>query len=148
MVPSQTEVSTSRLSERLATLPSGRSISVRIGEAREAIEVRSPDGTIELEIALTDAGPVVRLRASKLELEAREEFAVRCRRFALQATEGAELSTEGTLRLGGQEMRVRTQDDIHMDGAFIRLNCDPGFPRPGLLPSPDPPLADNHGAGG
>jgi hypothetical protein len=121
--------------ERLAALPSGRSIAVCVADGRESIEIRNPEGLVELEIALTSAGPVLRLRAACLELEASEVVSLRCRRFEVQTTEATELHSEGSFCLSGQEMRVRTRDDIHMDGKFVRLNCDPDFPRPELSQS-------------
>jgi hypothetical protein len=111
-------------SERRAELPSGRSLVLRVADGQESIEIRTPQGQVELQIALTDAGPLVRLRAARLELEASDAVAVRCRRFELETSEATELHSAGVVRITSQELRVRTQDDIHMNGAFIRLNCD------------------------
>ena len=33
-------------------------------------------------------------------------------------------SSGGDVQITGRELRVRTQDDIHMNADFIRLNCD------------------------
>jgi hypothetical protein len=87
-------------------LPSGRSVVLRVGDAEE-LEVRSPDGEVEVRIVLTPSGPVVRLRGARLELEAAESVDVRCRDFNVRA----------------DEMRVKTDGDIHMNAAVIRLNC-------------------------
>jgi uncharacterized protein (DUF2345 family) len=104
-------------------LPSGRSVTVKVAGGQEQIEIRSPDGMVEVEIHLTGAGPVVRLRGGRLELQALEEIALRCRRFEVQTAEAAELHSRGDVRISGQELHVRTQADIHMDGDVIRLNC-------------------------
>lgn len=88
------------------TLPSGRSVVLRVGDTEE-LEIRSPDGEVEVRIVLTDAGPVVRLRAARLEMETTESVDIRCRDFNVRA----------------DEMRVKTDGDIHMNATVIRLNC-------------------------
>jgi hypothetical protein len=88
------------------SLPSGRSIILRVGDVEE-LQVRSPDGEVELTVVLTDAGPVVRMRAARLEVETAESVDIRCKTFNVRA----------------DEMRVRTDGDIHMNAAVIRLNC-------------------------
>jgi hypothetical protein len=103
---------TATVSER--RLPSGRSVVVRFGEEGEDLEVRSPEGDVEVRIELTDAGPVIRLCGARLELEA-AAVAVRCREFDVRA--------EGPLRMSGGELRVKTEEDIHLNGGVIRLNC-------------------------
>lgn len=87
-------------------LPSGRSVVVRLADQGEELLVRSPEGEVEVRILLTEGGPVVRLRAARLELESSERIDVACRQFNVEA----------------EEVRVRTQGDIHMNGATIRLN--------------------------
>src|SRR4051812_44908532 len=91
------------------SLPSGRSVVLRIVGTNEELEVRSPSGETELRVVLTDQGPVLRLSGVRLELEAAETVSVRCRNFEVDASE---------------EMRVRTQGDIHLNGDYIRLNCE------------------------
>ena len=88
-------------------LPSGRSVTLRFGDGNESLEVRSPLGEVEVRIELTDAGPVVKLRGARLELEAADAVAVRCKQFDVRA----------------EEMRVKTEGDIHLNGGIIRLNC-------------------------
>jgi hypothetical protein len=90
-------------------LPSGRKLALRIGSAGEEIEIRSPAGDIEVRIELTDAGPVVSLRGARLELDA-ADVAIRCHDFDVEAS---------------GEIRAQTAGDIHLNGAFIRLNCTP-----------------------
>jgi hypothetical protein len=96
-------------------LPSGRSVIVKTADGREELEIRSPRGEMEVHITLTETGPVVRLRGARLELESPETVVLNCRRFEVNAAE--------EVRIASRELRVRTEADIHMDGATIRLNC-------------------------
>jgi hypothetical protein len=105
-------------------LPRGRTLVLRIGSAGEDIEIRSAAGEIELRIALTDAGPVVSLRGARVEVDA-ADVAFRCRDFDVQASGAARLASAGEMRLEAGEIRAETKHDIHLNGAFIRLNCTP-----------------------
>jgi phage gp45-like len=96
------------------SLPSGRSVVVRIDGGKEELEVRSPQGEVEVRITLTDAGPVVSLRGARLELETPDAVAVQCRRFEVNTTEAVEIS--------GKEMLLQTEDDMRLKGKIIHLN--------------------------
>src|SRR5579859_547084 len=73
-----TPVETRPATER--NLPSGRSVVVRVDGGKEELEVRSPNGDVEVRITLTDAGPVVSVRGARLELESPDAVSVNCRR--------------------------------------------------------------------
>jgi hypothetical protein len=105
------------------SLPSGRSVVVKVDGGREELEIRSPSGEMEVRITLTESGPVVNLRGARLEMEATDAVALRCRRFEVQSTEGTELTSSGDVQITGRELKVRTERDIHMKGEVIRLNC-------------------------
>lgn len=104
-------------------LPSGRSVVVRLSGRNEELEIRSPRGEVEVCITLTDAGPVVKLRGARLELESPDAVAIACRRFEVQTTEGTRLDNAGDVQITGRELHVQTTSDIHMNGGVIRLNC-------------------------
>ena len=104
-------------------LPSGRCVVVRIGEGQEKLEIRNPDGLVEVEVTLTEQGPRVRLRSAQLEIETPESVSVKCKQFAVEASEEVKLQSQSGVQIDGQELRVKTSDDIHMNGAMIRLNC-------------------------
>lgn len=103
-------------------LPSGRSVVLRVGEAPEELEIRSPRGELEVRITLTDEGPVVQLRGARVEVEAADTLAVSCRRFDLRTTETAHLSSAGDIEITGREMRVLTEGDVHMTGDIIHTD--------------------------
>ncbi len=104
-------------------LPSGRSVVVKVDGGREGLEIRSPAGDVEVRIILTENGPEVNLRGARLEMEAIDTVALRCRRFEVQSPEGTELTSSGDVQITGRELKVRTERDIHMNGEVIRLNC-------------------------
>lgn len=116
-------------------LPSGRALVLRTDPAGEEIEIRSPRGEVEVKIVLTDAGPVVTLRGGRLELDA-PAVAVRCQSFAVQAEQDVHLAAQGGVHIAGEELRARTAQDIHLNGAYIRLNCTPETPN---QPAPGEP---------
>jgi hypothetical protein len=111
------------VAEPARRLPSGRSIVVKVAGDGEELEIRDAEGQLELSVSLTAEGPVVRLRGGRLELDAADTVALRCRRFELQTSESTELLSSGAVRITGQELRVKTEDDIHLNGQVIRLNC-------------------------
>jgi hypothetical protein len=108
--------------ERL--FPSGRSVRVKVGPGGEELEVRSPQGEVEVQILLTDTGPVVRLRGARLEVESPDVVAVNCRRLEVRAAEDVHLHSDDQVTITGRELRMRTEGDIRADGAVIRLNCE------------------------
>jgi hypothetical protein len=110
--------------ETARVLPSGRSVVLRLGPDAEAIEVRSPEGEVEVSITLTDQGPVVRLRAAQLQLQAADAVEVKCRHFAVHADASAQLQTGGDLQLGAEgDLHIKTEQDTHINGRMIYLNC-------------------------
>lgn len=103
-------------------LPSGRTVRVCAG-TEERLEIRSPEGELEVSIRLTEAGPEVRVRGARLELEAAGEVRLGCRRFEVQAEEGARLASAGELELVARgEMRLQACEDVRVQGKIIRLN--------------------------
>lgn len=103
-------------------LPSGRSVVVRVDGGCEELEVRSPQGDVEVRITLTDAGPVVCLRGARLELESPEAVAINCRKFEVSTQDGTELKSAGLVQIEGREMNIKTEDDIRLKGKIIHLN--------------------------
>ena len=101
---------------------------------------------MELEIALTDAGPVIRAHAAAVEIESEGDFVARCDRFRVEAR-AVELVSSGALRAEGREVdiratlgsvRVRANDDVQLLGEQILLNCDRPATLPAWLPAAPP----------
>jgi hypothetical protein len=104
-------------------LPSGRSVVLKIGDECENLEIRSPDGDVEVRIKLTNQGAVVSLRGGRLQMDSADAVALNCRRLDVVTTEGTALGSAGDVLISGRAMRVKTENDIHMNGGVIHLNC-------------------------
>ena len=95
-------------------LPSGRELVVEVG-AVERLLLRAPSGEVELIIELTPAGPVLKARALRLDLEATESVRLAAPSVSIEA--GAQLD----LRSGGGASVVAA-DDVVVLGSMIHLN--------------------------
>src|SRR3954469_2903841 len=102
------------------SLPSGRTLVVRVGAGGEELEVRDREGALELSIVLTDDRPLGRVRAARIALESADDVSVRCRRFEVEAVEAVRLRSEGEVRVGAGEVRVRAGGDIKKGGGTDR----------------------------
>lgn len=126
-------------------LASGRRVQVDPQDG-DRINVMSPDGTFELVIAFTPAGPVLRLRAAALELSTSGELRLSCEDLAIQARRSltinagdlteqiAETRTSiigGRSRLEAHAVGIRARlgdvvleanDDVRATGEKILLN--------------------------
>jgi hypothetical protein len=98
-----------------ATLPSGRTLTVRPDAQGEAIEVRSTSGDLELALVLTPEGPVLKLRGVRLQLDSTESVDLTCKQFNVHTQQGINLTSEG-------EFRLKTQGQSHLDAELIHLN--------------------------
>jgi hypothetical protein len=59
------------------TLTSGRVVEAHVeGEGRDRLTIKSPSGEVELEIRMTERGPLLRFRAADVELEATRDVKV------------------------------------------------------------------------
>ncbi len=101
---------------QVLALRSGATVSVHPDPRGETIVLRSAAGLVDLSIRMTDQGPVLSLRGVRLEIEATEELAVRCREFTVEARDGIRLASGG-------EVHVRSQGQTFVDGDFVNLNC-------------------------
>jgi len=109
--------------EQHLALPSGRSLVVSGISGQEHLEIRSPEGAIELRIALTKDGPVLSLSGVRLEINSTDTVAVNCREFTVATTHGVALSSAGdvSVRAGG-EIRTKSLGETHLDSSVLQLN--------------------------
>jgi hypothetical protein len=105
-------------------------------------------GALEIEVRLTESGPVVRARASALEIETDGDLVARCERFRLEARGGVEVVSDGPVKAIGRNVdikathgsaRVRANDDVQLLGEQVLLNCDRAEPLPRWAVTPSAP---------
>lgn len=97
-------------------LRSGATVSVHTDRQGETIVLRSPAGAVDLSIRMTDQGPVLSLKGVRLEIEATEELAVRCREFSVDARDGIRLTSGGNIQ-------ARSEGPTFIDADYVNLNC-------------------------
>jgi len=113
------EPGTALVLETRLDLPSGRSIECQDAEAGgELVTIRNRDGQVELEVRLTEAGPVLRFDAAQLELRSAGTIRAVCDRFEVEAARGVGLrSVRG-------DVTVQASDYVRLNAELIKLNCD------------------------
>lgn len=87
-------------------LPYGRTLRVAV----DGLEIRGPEGS-EVFVIFTEQGPVVRLRAARLELEATDELRLAARRVTVQAEDTVTIGSSG-----GVAVHARGDLDLHASG--------------------------------
>ena len=112
-------------------LSSGRTLALTpaTGTDNERLQVISPAGEVEVEIALTAEGPIVRVRGADLRLS---------------SSRSIDLDSAGPVRIRASELRVRTEKSVHLNGETILLNCDENAP-PVAQPRPALPAPSGSG---
>lgn len=134
-------------------MPSGRRVEIASGPAGDQIEVRSPDGMVEIRIALTAQGPVLSVSGAKLEINATESVTLNCRDLAINTTGSMNLSSQGSVGIHAQgEVVVQSQGNTNIDAQVVNLNCGPRdgynddalpkFELPAIPSSTPTPVAD------
>lgn len=107
---------------QIVALDRGRRLEITPDAGGEIVEIRSPEGELELRIVLTPEGPVLRLEAVKLALSA-DDVAIDCKRLAVNASESADLATAGDMALeAGGDLDTKSTGDTRVVGKCIYLN--------------------------
>lgn len=126
----------------------GRSVEVAPGVDSARVRVRDASGAaLEIQIRFDSTGPIVSVRAQRLELEASEHVSARCDTFSVLARQRIELASGGefvqraagnaTLQARNVELRaepgairLEANDDVQLLGENVLLNCEPPKPLP------------------
>lgn len=129
-------------------LPSGRRVVADASEAGDRLRIESPTGEVELQITLTESGPLLTFRAADLQLGSTGAVQVDCERFEVRAKEEIVHESGGHLkeRVQGDrvslvrgtnaayarethieskrgDVKVVANDDVQLLGERIKLNC-------------------------
>ena len=137
------------------TMSSGRSVEVSSGPGGDQIEVRSPDGMVEIRVALTPQGPVLSVSGAKLEINATESVSLNCRDLSINTTGSMNLTAQGSVGIhAADNVAVRSQGNTDIDAQIVNLNCGPRdgynddalpkFELPAAISQP-PPSCGPHG---
>ena len=99
-----------------------RVVFLRAGE-REEVQLRAPEGDVQLRIVLTPEGPVIRLSHASLEIEALDTVRTRCQRFEVDARESVQVHAGQALALhSDKDMHLNATGEIVAVSELIRLN--------------------------
>lgn len=130
-------------------LSSGRIIEADVeGEGRDRLTIRGASGEVELQICMTERGPLLRFRAADVELETARDVKINCENFEVHAEKDIVQTSGGHLRqrIGGQadvkvrgrmtlaaresrlqakrgNVQIEANDDVEVLGERIKLNC-------------------------
>lgn len=108
-------------------------------EAGGVLRLEGRDGAQPLEIEVTPAGPVLRLRAG-LAISVEGDLDLAADRLALHARSAFSLTSDGTIAVQARgdltseaaahaitavlgDVAVRANDDVRLNGERIKLNC-------------------------
>jgi hypothetical protein len=112
------------LPEVRRSLADGRRVELVARDSGEELEIRSPQGRVEVSIRFDRDGPVVRIHGARLELETAEEMKLRCERFDIESRKGARLVTGGNFEVRSKaEIRMKSSEQTFIDGDWVNLNC-------------------------
>jgi hypothetical protein len=126
----------------------GRSVEVLPAPEGAHLRVRDEAGAaLDIEIRFDAGGPIVGVRAQRLEIEGGGHIAARCDTFSVHARQKIELMSEGELvqKAAGKTtleahdlavtakpgaIRLQANDDVQLLGENVLLNCERPKPLP------------------
>lgn len=103
-------------------LPSGRQVALHIDSGREEIVLVGQDGFVELQVTLTDEGPVLKMPAGRVQLRGADLLDLSARRVRLRADEDLTLEAGAVHLRADANVEVDADDDVRVRGRKIYLN--------------------------
>ena len=104
-------------------LPSGRQISIRTDAGSEELVLVGRDGAVELQVILTDEGPVLRMPVARISLRGADQLDLSARQVRIRATEDMQLEAGGRIDLRSEaDTAITAEGDVRVVGAVIHLN--------------------------
>jgi hypothetical protein len=104
-------------------LDSGRQVVIHSNEDGELLEIVEAEGEVILKVRLTDAGPVISVQGTHLELKSTETLTLESKRVRIRAEEVAVLESKGNLEINSSKgMGIHSDDEIRVVGKMIHLN--------------------------
>ena len=104
-------------------LPSGRQVSIRVDGDREELVLVGRDGAVELQLVLTDEGPVLRMPVARISLRGADQLDLGARQVRIRATEDIQLEAGGRIDLRSEaDTAITAEADVRVVGSVIHLN--------------------------
>jgi hypothetical protein len=104
-------------------LDSGRQVVIHSNENEELLEIVEAEGEVILKVRLTDAGPVISVQGTHLEIKSTETLTLESKRVRIRAEEVAGLESKGSLEINSSKgMGIHSDDEIRVVGKMIHLN--------------------------
>ena len=109
--------------KRRIALDSGRQVLVHSDNKTEIVEVIEPKGDMIIKVALTDAGPVIRIHGAHLEVKSTKSLSLESETVKIKAKEKAIVESGAGLDIKASgDITVRADDDVRITGRKIHLN--------------------------
>ena len=109
-------------------LDSGRQVVVHSSENEELLEIVETEGEVILKVRLTDAGPVISIQGTYLELKSTETITLESKKVKIKAEEEVGIESKGSLEIdSSKRIGIHSDDEIRVVGKMIHLNCGFGF---------------------
>ena len=149
--PSAEEIADWRRAQTVQTVESrsGRRIEVESDrDGSDHVTVRGLEGQVELQVTLTESGPILRFRAAEMQLESEGRLSLKCDELDVEAARSIRQRAGGdleqivagdasTLVNGGLsskartteirsmlgDVRIKANDDVKLNGERVKLNC-------------------------
>ena len=104
-------------------LPSGRQVAIRVDGEREQLVLVGLDGSVELQVVLTDDGPVLRMPTARIALDGADELCLAARKLRLQGAEEVTVASGGRVDLqSAGETGIKAEGEVRVEGSLIYLN--------------------------
>ena len=104
-------------------LDSGRQVVIHSNENEELLEIVETEGEVILRVRLTDAGPVISVQGTHLELKSTETLTLESKKVKIRAEEEARVESKGSLEIeSSKEIGIHSDDEIRVIGKMIHLN--------------------------
>jgi hypothetical protein len=115
------ELAKDQSADRVVELEHGHTLAVSPGG--KTVEIRAPGGMVEIRVEMTEAGPVLRAEAARLEISAEEDVVIKGKHVSLNGSESVDLDSKGTLNASSAgELKITSAEQMRLRGEMIWLN--------------------------
>jgi hypothetical protein len=117
------ETSVQDREEKSLHLDDGRQLAVVSEAGQQTVEIRAASGQLELRVRLTPDGPVLLLEGVKVEMQAAQSVAIKCKEFKVEASESTVIESKGELKISSEGgLELDSTGEVHLRGKTIHLN--------------------------